>query len=432
MDLLDLYKNILDAGGLTVDEKGCVSINCDKFITDKSTMVQNKPVLVEGKRLVLPTREHLQNSDKNLVQVFHPIRENIMHGESIVITKLRNILTIRLNYTIAGVINSIIDLGASAEKQNRLNPDQIEILSVAPQIDETTATVFTEIITKTFASEKANALVDIYLKRSGTINGVKFSKVGVVTFPLYEELCKEEDIVYGVKLRKKDKASFKAIFEYLFPNIAEKGSYNRGSVSQIAPFLDSLMQSFMAVASRVNDIVETFNTNFDCYDKLLINSDWVEAFGDLYPYLVEGQKIPMQAGNEGTVKKQEVVENQQPQPVAQPLQYQTPAPVPQPQVYTQAPPQQIYQQQPQLPQQPQPQKDSDGKLIFQSPFARQQQQPQPFYQPQYQQPQYQTPQMSPQMLDPRMQAFYNSQQRPPVASNQMQQWPTQQISRSVI
>lgn len=422
MDLLDLYKNILDAGGLTVDDKGCVSVNCDKFVSDKSTMTQNTPVIVEGKRLVLPTREHLQNSDKNLVQVFHPIRENIMHGESLVITKLRNVLTTRLNYTIAGVINSIIDLGASAEKQNKLTPDQIEVLAIAPQLDETTAVVFTEIITKIFSGDKTKSIVDIYLKRSGTINGAKFSKVGVVTFPLYDELCKEEDVVYGVKLRKKDKTSFKAIFEYMFPNIAEKGFYNRGSVSPIAPFLDSLMKSFMAVASRINDIVEIFNTNIDCYEKLLINSDWVEAFDDLYPYLMEGQKIPMQAGNEGTVKKQEVVENtatQMPQqaPVTQPLQYQTPAP--QPQVYNQPIPV------PQATQQPQ--RDSDGKIIFQSPFTTQQPQPQPIYQPQYQQ------QMPQQMLDPRMQAFYNSQQRNQFAGNQTQQWPNnQQMNRSVI
>jgi hypothetical protein len=437
MNLLELYKHILDSGGLIVDDKGCVSVNCEKFVMDKSVITKNTPVLVEGKRLVLPTREHLQNSDKDLVQVFHPICENIMRGESVVINKLRNVLVTRLNFTIAGVINSILDLGASAEKQNRLNPDQIEVLSVAPQIDETTPSVFTEIITKTLASDKLNSIVDIYLKKSGIINGAKFSKVGVVSFPLYEELCKEEDVVYGVKLRKKDKASFKAIFEYMFPNIQEKGSYNRGSVSQIAPFLDSLMQSFMGVAGRINDIVEIFNTNIDCYDKLLINAEWVDAFRDLYPFLLEGQKIPMQAGNEGsTPKKQEVAEPQQPaqQPqVTQPqLQYQTPTPVPQPQVYQQQPPVQQYQQ----PQTPQPQKDSDGKLIFQSPFARQPPQPQqPFYQPQYQMPQqqlYQPQYQQQQVLDPRMQAFYGNQQMEQVRSNQNQQWPNNQISRSVI
>lgn len=316
MKLNELYTSILSAAGLVVDEKGFVSVNNQLF----TESTKNDPVLVDGKRLVLPTHEHLTDPNKQSKLIFHPLSENILRGESVVVAKLRSLYTVRLNFAIAGIVTGLLDICASINKHRKLNPDQAGVLSVAPNCDEGTVDVFHSLLHKVFSDEIT--FVKFYLRRSGIIKGVKYSRAGIVTFPFFEALVEAKDSLCGVKLRKKDKEAIQAIFEFILPGIGENEHYNRGSDSMIAPFLDALMKTFMGIAGALNDIIELYKDQIEDIEKLTFDSDWVEAFDNLEGMMSEIRKVPVQAGNEGEAKRSDV----QPVTPNQNLQYTPPPP----------------------------------------------------------------------------------------------------------
>lgn len=340
MNLIDLYKSILECGNLTTDDDGYVSV-----------MRSNAPVLINGKRLVLPTNNHLTSGNWSEKIIFHPLSENILRGESEIITKMRSVFNIRLNYTFAAIAQNLFSIVASAAEHHLLNPEQSEMLSAISEVDETTIDLFNKIIFAAIKESPDKAFINIFLKRGGVINGKKHSRVGVVTFPLYDEIKNsDQEIFHGIKLRVKDKLAIKQLYEYILPSLDKPESYNFGSDSSIAPFLHALMGTVLGIGSKFNDILELFTKEIDDSEMLVLASDWVETFENLGEMLPQIRLIPMQQGNEGTLKVAETqvgtpqVVNQQPVVTqAQPLAYQ--APQPQPQVWQQ-PVQQMPQQQP--------------------------------------------------------------------------------------
>lgn len=363
MDILTLYKSVLEAGGLVVDPDGFVSVNNELL-----GLKGNAPLLVSGKRLVMPTAFHQADPNKENKILFHPLSENILRGESEVLSKFRTVLAIKLNYSFASVMASLLDTAASVEMHKRLSPDQSEMLSVAKDADETMQGAFTQLCLKSMANDTESTFVKFYLKRAGVVHGKKYSRASIISFPFYEELKKDQETYYGVKLRKKDRSTFLALMEYIIPNIDKPEAYNRGSDSEIAPFFDALMKGYMGIASKINDVVELFKDTMEGAEHLISNSDWVEVFDNLSCMIAEIRKIPMQAGNEGEVKRTEV---QPPQAVATTgqLTYQPPVPAPvAPPVYQQPPPP-AWQQPQQQPQQfaaPVVEKTSNGGLDFQT------------------------------------------------------------------
>ena len=315
MKLLDLYKSMLSASGRVVENESYVSINNSLF-TDSD---KNDPLLIDGKRLVLPTYAQQSDPDRTNKIIFHPLSENILRGESIVVANLRSAFSIRINYSVAASISALLEVCSSINKHKTLSPDQAIILSLATNCDEDTNKVFNSMAIKCLGEE--NKFVKIYLKRSGVINNVKFSRAGIVSFPFYEELKEAKDSLYGIKFRKKDREIILSMMEYLFPKIKISEGYNAGSDSSIAPFTDALMKTVLNLASNLNDVFELFKDKLDGFDKLIFDSEWVEGFNDLNVFQNEIRLIPTQAGNEGESKKLE-------QPIVQAnmINYTPPAP----------------------------------------------------------------------------------------------------------
>jgi hypothetical protein len=73
----------------------------------------------------------------------------------------------------------------------------------------------------------------------------------------------------------------------------------------VAPYLDALMKTSMALASRFNDILTQYADYIDDGEKLMFDSDWVDTFTDLGVMKAEIRKVPMQAGNEGSESVEE-------------------------------------------------------------------------------------------------------------------------------
>jgi hypothetical protein len=328
MKLIQLYESILKTANLHTTNDGYVSLKVGDIV---------KPTMLKGKRLVLPTKEHLSNPNKEEIVLFHPLSENILKGESAVLEEFRSSLNARLNHTIGLLSFNLLVISTSIADHVKLSPDQSEFLSNLKNADDKTLEVFQKLLKVMPVDQHQNSFISIYLKRGGSVNGKRHSRVGIVSFPFYEELKKDGD-VYGVKLRVKDRETFISLMDYMFPTIDEPESFNRGSDSDVAPYLDSLMKAVMAVASPINDQVALFKNIIEDSDELMIEDGWVDTFDNLGSMINEIRMVPMQAGNEGSSKPGEQ------QVLAKPLAAVTPVATPLPAVLMAG--SNMYQQQP--------------------------------------------------------------------------------------
>ena len=366
MKLNDLYKAILAFCGLAVDDEGCITV----AMASKRT-----PATIGGIPLVLPTEEHLRTSNPKEKIVFHPLSESTLGPISKVVEYMRDTINMRLNYAYGIIGQSLLSLAASPGLHNNLSPDQTEMIIALGDVDDKCLTNFIALMTTSFKADPERAFVNVYLKRGGSRRGVRYSRVGVTTFPGLDLLGKpDSEILSKLKLRAKDYEVFKAMFNYIIPNSQVAEEYNAGC-DGVAPSVEALMRTAATVASRFNDIIDLFKDHIDSADNVVFNSDWVEPFNDLASYQAEIRRIPPQGTAPAVVQPvlppPVITQLAAPAPLAAPA-YQPPAPVQAPQQWMA--PAQPYQQQQYLPPgyvQPAQQATPgprliDGKLDFRS------------------------------------------------------------------
>jgi hypothetical protein len=360
--IIKLYTSILKYASMEPDQEGFIS-----------TVHEDKryPTIVDGKRLVLPTNQHLRNPSPD-VMIFHPLTESPFRGESDVLAKLRDVINIKLNFITGIVARSLLSLAASPELNKRLHPSQMAMAIACKDATSETVKNFTSIMMAGLRNP-ASLFTHIFLLRGGFVNNVRYSRIGVASFPFYEELVKGADVIHGIKVNAKDREVFKKLMEFIFPDIEKPEAYNYGSNASTAPFMDSLMHSSGKLAARLNDMLEVFADYIDSGPSLVFDSEWTADFENIDALALEIKRVPPQAGNEGKppITEQQPVAQpqvvQQPQ-IQQPVQQQTPQlPVPQQPQYVQPAQPQYIQQAPQ--QQPQPQKPSGGPVDLRTMMA---------------------------------------------------------------
>jgi hypothetical protein len=194
------------------------------------------------------------------------------------------------------------------------------------------------------------------------VDDVSFRRVAVVNFPIYEELCKEQEKYFGMTIKPAERENLKLVMQYILPGIEVQGKYNRGSNSDVAPYMDSLMASFGSVAAHFNEKLELFKDFIPEAEILTINSDWVEVFENLDSHRTMIHMVPQQLGNEGSS-------------AAQPKGAPTMVPMPTAQVAKQAQVQQQHYPQPIQPVVQQPTQSSAGRsfseMVRSSPHLQQ-------------------------------------------------------------
>lgn len=300
MNLIELYKSILNVAKLSVDDEGYVS---------NELMDNKKPFVISGRRLVIPTNNQLRNPDRESRIVFHPLRENALQtGESEVLSAFRNALNTRINGAVALLMANLVRLATSVAEHKKLNPDQMEYLTILKNADDKTFETLAKIIAAMPLGQTKMAFVSIYLKKGAKLNDRAYKRAGIVSFPFYNDLLEAKDEIYGVKIRQKDKIGFKALLEYVFTtDIATLNHFSFGSSSDVAPSLEAIMGAVKNIGIAINNQIENFKDVFEDCEEMLISADWVESFDNINKYLPEIRLIPTQFGNESNVAP--VVEN---------------------------------------------------------------------------------------------------------------------------
>jgi hypothetical protein len=297
MEILDLYTLVLRTASMEVEDSGCVNAT----LGGKST-----PKLIDGKRLVLPTKNQLANPNWDDRIAFHPLSENILRGESPIIETLRKDLNVRLNLSVSALAYELMTIAASTAKHASLSPDQKEFLARVPEASEKDLDFLKKLLKEMPFDQSAKSVISLYLKRGGTVSGKRYARVGVINFPLMNELRNGEPKVFGVKPSSaKVRENMVRLLDYIIPKQDEPEAYYRGSDSRTAPYFEALMQGFLAVASPINDVIDLFDNVLEDAEGLRLESEWVEAFQDLDQF---AHKIPSLKGNQGNAVAEGQVE----------------------------------------------------------------------------------------------------------------------------
>jgi hypothetical protein len=90
--------------------------------------------------------------------------------------------------------------------------------------------------------------------------------------------------------------------EYMISGIENTSSWMFASNSEIAPTMDALMKTLIAVGDPVNTVVDLFQDYIEGSSDLYFNGDWEESFTDLNTLHTQIRMIPMQPGNEGRIQ----------------------------------------------------------------------------------------------------------------------------------
>jgi len=267
MGLIKFYEDVLASVGLTVDKDGFILVPGEGDSTDKT-------ILVGEKVLVLPTKDRLENltstiDGKVVVNntIFNPLKEDPVKGESESLKKLKNIIDIRLSYSLATVIEHLLKLGADLELQKKASLNLTSFIgslnsvrtgNMKNVIDDGTLTRWGNVYSAAINSTSTKALLHMFLKKGGMLAGVKYNRLAVMTAPMYKELGKIDKNIplYGVKLRPKDIEVFKLLYEYIFINIDNPEKYMVGSQDGTSPGFISLFELYIHVATRLNGLLK--------------------------------------------------------------------------------------------------------------------------------------------------------------------------------
>lgn len=300
MDIIDLYKSVLQNAAMRADEHGFVSLH----LAD----LKPAPVEVKGKRLTLPTREQLAQPDTDSRIFFHPLVEIPHRGESEVVEELRKHISMNLNLSLCFVAISLLQLTTSPAQHQMLSPDQAEYMTLVKEADEETIARFVKLAEAMAAHDARRSFVNLYVKRGATVGGRKRMRAGIVSFPLYEELKKipepkAPNEVFGVKLRKVDREVLTSLLEYMIPGIDKPDNFISASDSTVAPFLDALMKAVAGIAIHINNMVDLFAKPLPDMEQLRFDLDWQDSFEDLTRMIGQIRAIPPMPGNEGKAIK---------------------------------------------------------------------------------------------------------------------------------
>jgi hypothetical protein len=296
MDLIELYKSMLAEAWLEADNEG--------FIHSARPGRDREPYHISKKRVVLPTFNQLSVPEANNRIFFHPLMENQLRGESTILADYRERVNERLNVTIWAVAKRLMQLATSPAEHPNLRVEQTEFLTPVKDADNGTLERMEKIMKAMPLNDPSKCFVHIYIKRGGTIKGTKHVRVGIVSFPLYEELARKpegkgKNEVWGIPMRAKDREIMMAFLRYLLPGLDQPEYFNRSSDSMVAPSLEAFMATVTAIGDPINAQVELFESYFKD-SNLLIGGDWVDVLKDTQALLKQIRAIPMQSGNEGS------------------------------------------------------------------------------------------------------------------------------------
>lgn len=300
MELLPKYQRVLESFGLSVNK---VNEGSDKEMAFVS--IDGAPIEISGHKLILPTKEALRNPNWDEYMAFHPLSENVLRGESVVLQTVRKWAQYTLNAKAAAIMYTLIELAADVDRHETLTTKQREFLQLVPDAAKRTVDDIDSLLDK-LDPDTPQRLISIFLKRGGNLKGKSYKRLGVIYSPIMDEKDNAKREVYGVQFRKKDFKPLFDLLEFIMPGINEQ-AYDFGSDEHEAPYFHALCGAYVNIAKQLNKIVRKFQRIWgDEFEEMLTDVDWFEDMGELSK--CRGL-IPSLKGNEGALDEKEEARN---------------------------------------------------------------------------------------------------------------------------
>lgn len=293
LTMLKTYRQILETANLHVTEDDCVSTREEM----RDGTVKHIPLTIKGQRVVVPSAVQMKNPDWEHRVAFHPFSENPGRGESEIMERLRGYYNYRLNTVYPLLLVRLLTIGSSTKDHDKLSPEQAEVLPLLKNADEKTVADFISICANVPNPSPTKAFISLFLRRSAKLDGKDYFRAGVIAFPFYAEFLKDEAKIAGVALRKKDRATLKALMDYVLPHQDETQYYSRGSNSRVAVSCDAVMKAMLAIVGPLNDVIDRFQNLLP--ENLNFPTEWAETFDNIEALSNEIRELPMLRGNEG-------------------------------------------------------------------------------------------------------------------------------------
>ena len=243
-----------------------------------------EPVMCEGRKMVIPSRDILRAAQWNEVQPFHPLCEHESRGESKVLKRFRVAMYERITMVICAMMEELMTIAADTKRHADLNNAQAEFLSLVPDADAQMVKNLTAVLSKVNPKD-GNHIVNIYLKRNGAmLQGKPYKRAAIISFPFLQEFDDPKSkSIFGVEIRKKDVAAIQELFRYVVSNVHVTDYYSAGSNSETAPMFDALMKSWLKITEELNHLVWKYRKHLPDYTLL---------WSDLAPFRdAEGNKV---------------------------------------------------------------------------------------------------------------------------------------------
>lgn len=288
MGIIDFYKGILSTAGCGVDQHGQVHVN---------VMGCDSPINIDGKQLVMPTKEVLANPDWNKYIAFHPLCESILTKESPVMRRFKLLTITRINAIVNTLLEELMHIALDEDRRKRLSPDQSEYLMALSKADGKTLTVLSKLLDTMNPKLVSKRLVSIRVAKNSSIGDMSYKRVASVTFPILDSKKYEGNELLSVNMgSQKNKSSVLALFQYIFPDSDVKDTYSAGSNDLSVPGMHAYLTALVKIYERLDSIVDLFADVLSSTDDLRVDLSWVEGLDKLKKYRA---LIPVLPGNSG-------------------------------------------------------------------------------------------------------------------------------------
>lgn len=251
MTILDSYKSILDSLGYTCDKEGLIG-------TKNPATGRSTPSTIDGKRLVLPTRDWLNNGFGEDYMAFHPLSESLAsRGTSEVQQHMQRHARALITYYVHTLASNLLRVAVDPSLHADLPPDCSEYLRKLQKVDKDKNIV--KVLDDVFiAATKKNRLVTLYLKAGGTYDGKKVNRLCVIRFPLLEILDSDSDDVCGVKVSAKHRKIISDLLRLIVPFGDSPEEYSAGTNTRVAPYLHAFLLAYHKIATQLNRCVRRY------------------------------------------------------------------------------------------------------------------------------------------------------------------------------
>ena len=321
--LTELYTAIITSLGLPISDTGNIMMEA---------LDGPSPLLIGGRKVIVPTTETLRAFNADHQMIFHPMSESVVRSQSPMIKKLRMLTMYRLQGAICVLLPELMAIAADSSLHAKLPPAAAEMLRAVPDVDAKTVQTMEDIAGAANGDDKK--IISFYLRQGGVINGMTCQRATIVTFPFLKEFDRTDGLIFGVPTRKKDRVAIKALFMMMFPNCEDTDTYSFGSNSSTAPYFHALINAYVKIGKRINEVAKPYRKvlkNDDATVDLDFASDVVDLtkYRDLLPAMSgndgEIADTGSTAGSRAQIHQQPMAPPPPPMPTQQP-QYQQPQP----------------------------------------------------------------------------------------------------------